>query len=238
METILVVDDDRELLRFFQFYLGKITGYRILEAPNGEVGLKIAQTEHPDLILLDMYMPHMNGIELLQALRATQCQSPVIFMTAAGSELVAIEVFRLGVRDYLSKPFVPNEMSGIVQRVLQETRLEREKVALSRQLAAADAVRGMTATLAHYVNNNLQTAHDGLGALGETLKGAQFMAQHPQADQMMKTVEQSLMEITAVFQVLKQITDVQLTTYDGGTQMIDIDAALRAQIEKLQAQTQ
>lgn len=236
METILVVDDDVEMLGFFQLYLGKMLGYHILEAHNGEIGLQIAQNQAPDLILLDMYMPQMTGIEMLKALRIACCQSPVIFMTAAGSEMVAIEVFRLGVRDYLAKPFTPQEMKGAVQKVLQETRLARERESLTRQLAALDAVRTMTVTLAHYVNNNLQVAYSGLDLLEETLKEILTATQAPRTEQMIKTIGQSLMEITAVLQVLKKITDIQITTYDGKTQMIDIRTALQEQIESLRKQ--
>ena len=106
-ERILIVDDNEELLNLLDLLFSNL--YDVLKARDGEQGLLMAQRDTPDLILLDMNMPRMTGMEMLAALRETECQVPVIFMTGEGSVYVAVEAFRLGVHDYLTKPFSSEE---------------------------------------------------------------------------------------------------------------------------------
>jgi two-component system alkaline phosphatase synthesis response regulator PhoP len=80
-ETILVVDDNLDFARTLERYTLAPLGYTVLFAANGQRGLQLAVSHQPDLILLDMNMPSMNGMEMLRALRQTDCTSPVIFMT-------------------------------------------------------------------------------------------------------------------------------------------------------------
>jgi DNA-binding response OmpR family regulator len=106
-ETILVVDDSLEIARVLDEYMLTPQGYKVLHAGNGQKGLAQAIAHNPDLILLDMNMPRMSGIEMLEQLRQTDYKAPVIFMTMHGSERVAVDAFRLGVSNYLIKPFAP-----------------------------------------------------------------------------------------------------------------------------------
>ena len=91
-ETVLVVDDSTEMHRILKTYILEPLGYRVLTAVDGEVGLRLAVAQNPDLILLDMNMPRVSGLEMLAALRNTTCKSPVIFMTVEGSEQIDLEV--------------------------------------------------------------------------------------------------------------------------------------------------
>jgi class 3 adenylate cyclase/DNA-binding response OmpR family regulator len=92
----------------------------------------------PDLILLDLQMPRLNGIQVLQNLAAKQANIPVILMTFHGSEEIAVEVYRLGVRDYVIKPYTVDEMLDAIDRSLTETRLRREKEALTERVIQAN----------------------------------------------------------------------------------------------------
>jgi DNA-binding response OmpR family regulator len=109
-ETILVVDDKLESLEFITEYLLRPNGYVPLVAANGREGLKMALAERPDLMILDFKMPGISGLEVLRNLREKQADIPVILMTAYGSEDDIVTAFRLGAKDYLSKPFRIEEM--------------------------------------------------------------------------------------------------------------------------------
>jgi two-component system NtrC family sensor kinase len=110
----------------------------VLTAENGLQGLKIALDKHPDLILLDMNMPKMNGMEVLETLNAKNIKTPVILMTFHGSETLAVQAFRLGVKDYVLKPFQIEEMLEAIERALAEARLRRERDELTERLVKSN----------------------------------------------------------------------------------------------------
>jgi DNA-binding response OmpR family regulator len=229
-ETILIVDDSAEMVRFLKEYVLVPQGYRVIHASNGASGLEAAVRHHPDLIMLDMSMPRMTGMEMLNALRQTDCQAPVIFMTLHGSESIAVEAFRLGVRDYLAKPFTAEEAQQAVEQALAETRLAREKAELTRNLIAAETARQTVVTLSHYINNHLMVLSVGLTLIQETLK--EESSRQAELATILHDCEASVTHISAVMRVLKSVTEVKPTTYYGRTQMIDIDAALREELDR------
>ncbi|MCK6578694.1 MAG: response regulator [Anaerolineae bacterium] len=134
MERILIVDDGRESRDFIADYILKPNGYDYLTAKDGREGLELAVKHKPDLILLDLQMPRMTGVEVLQALAQQNLDIPVILMTFYGSEEIAVEVYRLGVKDYVKKPFSVEEMLMAIERSLGDVRLRREKEALTERL--------------------------------------------------------------------------------------------------------
>lgn len=226
-ETILVVDDSPDMVDFLRKYVLAPQGYRAISATDGQTGLDMAVSQKPDLIMLDMSMPRMTGMEMLTALRQTNCQAPVIFMTLHGSESIAVEAFRLGVRDYLSKPFTAEEAQETVDRALQEKRLAREKEKLTHNLIAAETARQTVVTLSHYINNHLMVLDGSLTLLQETLRE---MPDHSTLTGIARNSLDSVAQIAAVIRVLQRITDVKQTTYYGRTRMIDIEAALREEL--------
>jgi class 3 adenylate cyclase/DNA-binding response OmpR family regulator len=137
-ERILICDDGRENREFLVEYVLEPNGYIALIAKDGREGLEMALQHRPDLILLDLQMPKLNGIEVLQQLTAAQADIPVILMTFHGSEEIAIEVYRLGVKDYVKKPYTVEEMLGAIERSLTESRLRKEKEALTERLLQAN----------------------------------------------------------------------------------------------------
>jgi len=126
-EKVLVVDDSADSIRFLTDYVLKPNGYIPLVAQDGEKGLSQALKEQPDLILLDLKMPRLSGLEFLKRLRDTKAEIPVIFMTFYGSEETAVQAFRLGVRDYLIKPFTADEALKAIRQALSEKALWRER---------------------------------------------------------------------------------------------------------------
>lgn len=137
-ETILVVDDSAENREFIREYVLEQNGYKTLMAKDGQEGLEMALHYRPHLILLDYNMPRMDGGQVLQALAAQNVDIPVILMTFHGSEDIAVEVFRLGVKNYIIKPFYPEEMEAAIDQALTEVRLRHEKDALTERVIQAN----------------------------------------------------------------------------------------------------
>ncbi len=191
---------------------------------DGEKGLELAFECHPDLIMLDMNMPRMSGMQTLRSLRSAECQSPVIFMTMYGSEKIAVDAFRLGVRDYLTKPFTIEEVEESVNRALIEKRLRIQKQKLSRNLVVAETVRQTVVTLAHYINNHIMVIDNGLRLTLETLK-----TEYANDPELVETIHRSLASaetMEAVIRVLRKVTAVRRSRYHGDLSMLDIDAAV------------
>ncbi|MBN1584204.1 MAG: response regulator [Anaerolineae bacterium] len=137
-ERILVVDDSSDIRDVLRDMILEPQGYVVLTARDGQEGLETALRERPDLILMDINMPRMTGLQVLQKLRDAKYEWPVIMMTSEGSEEIAVQAFRLGVRDYIPKPFDIESVLTAVDRVLVESQLRREREMLLRRLAAVN----------------------------------------------------------------------------------------------------
>ncbi len=125
-EKILVADDRRENLVFLADSVLRPEGFQVITAVDGREAFSKALAEKPDLIITDLKMPRMSGLEMMTALRKAGSQVPVILTTFYGSEQTAIQAFRLGARDYLVKPYDIADMLESVERALIEVRLRRE----------------------------------------------------------------------------------------------------------------
>ncbi|MCC7361711.1 MAG: response regulator [Anaerolineales bacterium] len=136
-EKILVIDDSREMRDLMVNYILRPNGYNTLMAENGADGLTLARQAAPDLIIADMKMPQMTGLELAQIVIREGLGIPVILVTAEGSEELAKLALRSGVADYLIKPFSEEELLGAVRRTLSAAQSRRETVRMQAELAAA-----------------------------------------------------------------------------------------------------
>ncbi len=119
-ETVLLIDDDATLRELLADQL-RTAGFRTLEAPDGAIGLRMAAEAAPDLIVLDVMMPGMSGWEVCERLRApggAKSRVPIILLTAKGEEFDKLRGFRLGVDDYVTKPFSFAELVARVGAVL------------------------------------------------------------------------------------------------------------------------
>jgi DNA-binding response OmpR family regulator len=116
-QTILVVDDEKRLVSLVESYL-KQEGYRAVVAYNGRDALAVAQKENPDLIILDIMMPEMNGYEFMRVHRAEK-DTPIIMLTAKVEDDDKVIGLELGADDYVTKPFKPRELMARVRNVLR-----------------------------------------------------------------------------------------------------------------------
>ncbi len=118
-QKILVIEDDEGIIHLINLYL-KDAGYAILIARDGADGLALHARENPDLILLDIMLPTIDGFEICRRIRAWS-QTPILMLTARGDEEDRISGFELGADDYLTKPFSPRELVSRVKAILRRT---------------------------------------------------------------------------------------------------------------------
>jgi len=118
--NVLVVDDEKPLREFVRRNL-EARGYNVIGAANGLEALATFQNENVDLIILDVMMPHLDGLETTRRIRA-ESRVPIIILTAMGEEADKVRAFDLGADDYLTKPFGVGELLGRVKAVLRRSR--------------------------------------------------------------------------------------------------------------------
>ena len=118
MPKILVVDDDSHIRDVIRFALAR-EGHTVVEAENGVRGLMLAGSERPDLIVLDIMMPELDGTELCRRLRAKGDRTPIIFLSSRDDEIDRVLGLELGGDDYVGKPFSPRELVSRVKAILR-----------------------------------------------------------------------------------------------------------------------
>jgi two-component system alkaline phosphatase synthesis response regulator PhoP len=130
--TILIVDDEREIRELLRYNLER-QGYKVITAQEGEEALRRIFSARPDLVLLDLLLPGLNGLEILRELRAEPSTRdlPVLLLTARGAEMDKLLGFERGADDYITKPFSPREVIARVEAVLRRVRPASEPGALA-----------------------------------------------------------------------------------------------------------
>ena len=117
--TILVVDDEKDICDFFKDFLTE-ENYRTLTALNGKEGIEITRKEKPDLVLLDIKMPGMDGIAVLERIKKINPEIQVVMITGYGSLKTAREAMKLGAYDYITKPFDLKFIRQVIKDALSE----------------------------------------------------------------------------------------------------------------------
>jgi len=156
-DTIVVVDDDQLVANFIAGKLLPRMGYATLVANDGKSALELVKRNHIALMLLDLELPDMSGLDLLRQIVKDGRLVPTIMITGHGSEKVAVEAFRLGVQDYLSKPLDTSALIEALNRGLTQTRLRREKEQLTNQLKEQVAWLKTLARVGRSVTSSLDT---------------------------------------------------------------------------------
>jgi len=123
--TVLVIDDEPILRESLQIAL-RNAGYVVLTARTGEEGLELFAKENPDLILLDHWLPGINGDQVLGKIKEENPEIPVIIMTAQGTIELAVNLMKMGAFDFLVKPFELDQIEAVIQKGLERTQLKRE----------------------------------------------------------------------------------------------------------------
>jgi two-component system, OmpR family, alkaline phosphatase synthesis response regulator PhoP len=125
-KKVLIVDDDVKIVELVKLYLNR-DGYSVLTAFDGNEALRLAREAHPDLIVLDIMLPGINGLDITRTLR-TESSVPIILLTARTTEQDRIEGLDLGADDYVTKPFSPKELAARVRAVFRRSPDEMQEM--------------------------------------------------------------------------------------------------------------
>jgi len=140
--TILIVDDEREIRELLRYNLER-AGYNVLVSSGGEDALQRIFATRPDLVLLDLLLPGLNGLEVLREVRNEPSTKdlPIVLLTARGAEMDKLLGFERGADDYVTKPFSPREVLARIEAVLRRVRPSAEPEALAAGALVLDHAR-------------------------------------------------------------------------------------------------
>ncbi|WHY84965.1 response regulator transcription factor [Neobacillus novalis] len=124
---VLVVDDEQSIVTLLQYNFEQ-AGYDVITAMDGQAGKKLAETESPDMIVLDLMLPNLDGMEVCKQLRQKGIMTPILMLTAKDDEFDKILGLELGADDYMVKPFSPREVIARVKAILRRTQVQPEAV--------------------------------------------------------------------------------------------------------------
>ena len=177
---ILVIDDDESLRRVLEYNLAQ-EGYAVLTASSGEQGLEFLRKESADLVLTDVRMPGMNGLQVMEEVRKLDPSIPVIILTAFGTIEAAVEAMKAGAFHYISKPFNRDELKLTLRKALEMKALERENVVLRQALKSRndlDSIVAESASMRHIVEmiRRVAPTETTVLILGESGTGKELVA--------------------------------------------------------------
>jgi DNA-binding response OmpR family regulator len=231
---ILYVEDEESFGNVVSFALNEQYGYIVEVAGTGEKGVERLKADPYDLVLLDHYLPGMNGLDVLRWMRENAVDVPVIMLTAAGSETVAVEAMKLGAYEYVPKErFEIDHLAIMIGNAMEAALLKRENDRMvaeirEKNIAVMKMFQDTVRTLSHYINNNLATM---------TLRIQVFQRRLVElSPEEQKRIEQFLEEILhdarmidAVMKSMMNVSNIVYSKYTGDQEIIDI----RDELEKV-----
>lgn len=213
MPKALVVDDEPDM----RWLLGQVLrdqGFEVVLAEDGHVALKQITLETPDVALLDIKMPGLDGIQVLEQVNAVNPHLPVVMITAYGDLGSAVQAIRLGAYDYLTKPFNNDEILFTVKRALEKRELETARIKTAKLATLLEAARA----LSHEINNPLGAILGYAQLLEEELRDARALER-------VKVIIERGERIAWVMQQLSAIVDPVTTFQTGVGPMLDLEGS-------------
>ncbi len=232
MARILAVDDMPLHLDYLQEELTHL-GHEVVTAEDGQEALRAVSEHQPDIVLLDLSMPGMDGLQVLQVLRREEAYAslPVIMLTARKEYEDRIAGLDAGADDYITKPFHIGEVSARIKALLRIRDLQASVLEREKRLAQLRGVAQTLVTLAHHLNNATQSISGT----------AQLAASNPEdtglSEQLREVAIRQTEKISAVLQTLQHTVDnVEIGTVDYAGEpdrMLDIEAELRQRLDEI-----
>jgi DNA-binding response OmpR family regulator len=242
--TVLVIDDDAAFTNLIQFDLSSTGNYTVRTANSGEDGIELLLSDPIDLVLLDYNLGTMNGLQILEWMSKQKIDIPVIMLTSAGTEEVAVNAMKLGAYDYARKErleldHLPILINGVYERFIfrKEAReRELEKLEEEKQKAAVQMFQTTVRSIAHHVNNALAVI------MLRTSAHEQHARQHLEpgtADEIIALINDlrgQASVIEAVVRSLVELSNAVYTQYVSDQAIIDIRKELESNLLQLQEQ--
>jgi DNA-binding NtrC family response regulator len=222
MHRILVVDDERDM-RWLLMRVLRDQGFEVVTAEDGQAALEQISHEAPDVVLLDLKMPGLDGIQVLEQVKAMEPHVPVVIVTAYGDLPSAIQAMRLGAYDYLTKPFDHDEMLFTVGRALEKKELAAARLKATKVATLLETARG----LSHEINNPLTAILGYAHMLKRELREAE-------AAKRVKVIIESSERIARVIHRLSSIVEPIATFQPGVGPMLDLVNSKTAKEEPTQ----
>ncbi len=211
MSTVLVVEDDRAILETIAYNL-RSEGHTVLTAEDGVTGLRLAREDAPDLIVLDLMLPRMSGIDVCRIVRSER-SVPIVMLTARDAEGEKVAGLNLGADDYVTKPFSMRELMARVNALLRRDRL-------SREAAEPDVAHAALLTAGAVTLNVL--AH-------EVRRGETVVALRPKEFVLLEYLMRHPNQALSRDQILEAVWGY---SYSGGTRTVDVHVRwLREKLE-------
>jgi nitrogen regulation protein NR(I) len=133
MHRVLIIDDDESVREALKDFLEE-KEFEVTTAPNGSLGIELLKENGFDILLVDLMMPGMGGLDVIREISVLHITTPVIMVTAYASVQTAVDAMKLGAFDYVTKPFIPDELLIVINRTIELSRIQRENVLLRKQL--------------------------------------------------------------------------------------------------------
>lgn len=211
---VLIVEDEEYLLKSLELFLKNETDYNIFTAGNGKEAINIINTQNIDLILTDLKMPEIGGIELVEYAKNNSLDIPVIVMTAYGSLNSAIEALRLGVYDYLIKPYEFDMVLIVMNRAI-------ERILLTKKVKEAEKLQTIAEagiTLNHGINNPLTGIMGNLEFLLNDIPDDKEEIKNT-----LKIVYDNSQKIADIVKKFQKVSKYITTDYTSEQPMLDLD---------------
>ncbi|MDD8018608.1 MAG: response regulator [Bacteroidota bacterium] len=238
---VFVVDDELAFSKLLSLDLEASGEFVVKTANSGEQALAMLKEDRFDVILLDYHIDSMNGIEILEWINAQKIDTPVIMLTAAGTEEVAVNAMKLGAYDYIRKErlelnHLPVVINGVHERYLyrQEVKLQEiKRIEEEKQQAAVQMFQTTVRTIAHHVNNALavimlrSSVYEKNARVNLDSESAQKFIQ------LISDLKGQASVIEAVVRSLVELSNVVYTSYVTDQNIIDIKKQLEVNLQKM-----
>lgn len=223
MNTILIVDDEPKIVRLARDYLEK-NGYRVVTAGDGQSALTTARREKPDLIVLDLMLPGMDGREVCKILRR-ESDVPIIMLTALAEEVDQVSGLELGADDYITKPFSPRALVARIRAMLRRSRGEVKAPAVIRSGALEIDPERYTVTFdsepIHLTPNEFKLLHLLARHAGQTFTREQLLDDlHGAASSIDRSVDSHIKNLRRKLELKSQGPVIE-TVYGIGYRFIE-----------------
>ncbi|MEE9186966.1 MAG: response regulator [Bacteroidota bacterium] len=239
---ILFVEDEISFSSLVSNTLREEHGHEVDLAETGEEAIEKLKLNQYDVVFLDYRLPGISGLDVLRWIKENQMQLPVIMLTAAGSETVAVEAMKLGAYDYIRKErFELDHLPVMVYNAREWTILRRENERMERELrerekqeAVVKMFQDTVRTLSHYINNSLAALKLRAQVYERKLQKGIVGSQIEEFQVVVREVLRDAKIIEAVMKSLVNLSDVVYTKYSGDQEMLDIRNELQRALAELE----